>query len=221
MVGQFKKEMDFAFVRIVLKSVFYGEPYIVLEKYAQSFRNPDILAKMVESAFNWVLKGQGVIVKLEPWEPNKQVMWLLDYEESYMTEMQKMKKEDLIMIGYEDALERHQKLEAKKKKRQIKKAKSIKDYILFKDKALVMKLLRHHVSKFRLSKKVAMPFRLFMERKITKRIPFKLVLTEMPELKGKISKTRYNHWTDKMVSSYKGDSDYEALEKEIDDLLKD
>ena len=201
MVGQFKKEMDFAFVRIVLKSVFYGEPYIVLEKYAQSFRNPDILAKMVESAFNWVLKGQGVIVKLEPWEPNKQVMWLLDYEESYMTEMQKMKKEDLIMIGYEDALERHQKLEAKKKKRQIKKAKSIKDYILFKDKALVMKLLRHHVSKFRLSKKVAMPFRLFMERKITKRIPFKLVLTEMPELKGKISKTRYNHWTDKMVSS--------------------
>ena len=188
MVGQFKKEMDFAFVRIVLKSVFYGEPYIVLEKYAQSFRNPDILAKMVESAFNWVLKGQGVIVKLEPWEPNEQVMWLLDYEESYMTEMQKMKKEDLIMIGYEDALERHQKLEAKKKKRQIKKAKSIKDYILFKDKALVMKLLRHHVSKFRLSKKVAMPFRLFMERKITKRIPFKLVLTEMPELKGKISK---------------------------------
>ena len=183
MVGQFKKEMDFAFVRIVLKSVFYGEPYIVLEKYAQSFRNPDILAKMVESAFNWVLKGQGVIVKLEPWEPNKQVMWLLDYEESYMTEMQKMKKEDLIMIGYEDALERHQKLEAKKKKRQIKKAKSIKDYILFKDKALVMKLLRHHVSKFRLSKKVAMPFRLFMERKITKRIPFKLVLTEMPGIK--------------------------------------
>lgn len=221
MVGQFKKEMDFAFVRIVLKSVFYGEPYIVLEKYAQSFRNPDILAKMVESAFNWVLKGQGVIVKLEPWEPNGQVMWLLDYEESYMTEVQKMKKEDLIMIGYEDALERHQKLEAKKKKRQIKKAKSIKDYILFKDKALVMKLLRHHVSKFRLSKKVAMPFRLFMERKITKRIPFKLVLTEIPELKGKISKTRYNHWTDKMVSSYKGDSDYEALEKEIDDLLKD
>lgn len=221
MVGQFKKEMDFAFVRIVLKSVFYGEPYIVLEKYAQSFRNPDILAKIVESAFNWVLKGQGVIVKLESWEPNKQVMWLLDYEESYMTEVQKMKKEDLIMIGYEDALERHQKLEAKKKKRQIKKAKSIKDYILFKDKALVMKLLRHHVSKFRLSKKVAMPFRLFMERKITKRIPFKLVLTEMPELKGKISKTRYNHWTDKMVSSYKGDSDYEALEKEIDDLLKD
>ena len=221
MVGQFKKEMDFAFVRIVLKSVFYGEPYIVLEKYAQSFRNPDILAKMVESAFNWVLKGQGVIVKLEPWEPNEQVMWLLDYEESYMTEVQKMKKEDLIMIGYEDALERHQKLEAKKKKRQIKKAKSIKDYILFKDKALVMKLLRHHVSKFRLSKKVAMPFRLFMERKRSLTGLTASLMTEMPELKGKISKTRYNHWTDKMVSSYKGDSDYEALEKEIDDLLKD
>ena len=66
-----------------------------------------------------------------------------------------------------------------------------------------------------------MPFRLFIERKIMKRVPFKLVLQEMPELVGKVSKTRYNHWTDKMVSSYKGDSDYEALEKEIDDLLKD
>ena len=66
---------------------------------------------------------------------------------------------------------------------------------------------------------VAMPFRLFMERKIMKRVPFKLVLQEMPELVGKVSKTRYNHWTDKMVSSYKGDSDYEALEKEIEGLL--
>ena len=112
MVGQFKKDMDFAFVRIVLKSVFYGEPYLVIEKYAQSFRNPDILARMVESAFNWVLKGQGVVMKLEPWEPEEQVMWLLDYEESYMTEIQKMKREDLVMIGYEDALERHRKLEA-------------------------------------------------------------------------------------------------------------
>ena len=207
MVGQFKKDMDFAFVRIVLKSVFYGEPYLVLEKYAQSFRNPDILARMVESAFNWVLKGKGVKLVLEPWEPDEQVMWLLDYEESYTTEIQKMKKEDLVMIG--------------KKKRQIKKAKSIKDYILLKDKALVMKLLRQYVNKFHLSKKVAMPFRLFMERKIMKRVPFKLVLQEMPELVGKVSKTRYNHWTDGLVSSYKGDSDYEALEKEIDDLLKD
>ena len=221
MVGQFKKEMDFAFVRIVLKSVFYGEPYLVLEKYAQSFRNPDILARMVESAFNWVLKGQGVKLVLEPWEPNEQVMWLLDYEESYTTEIQKMNKEDLVMIGYEDALERHRKLETKKQKRRINKAQSFKDYILIKNKPKVMNLLRRKFVKKLSPKMIAMHFRLLIDRKIMKRVPFKLVLQEMPELVGKVSKTRYNHWTDNMASSYEGDSDYEALEKEIDDLLKD
>ena len=219
MVGQFKKDMDFAFVRIVLKSVFYGEPYLVLEKYAQSFRNPDILARMVESAFNWVLKGQGVVMKLEPWEPEEQVMWLLDYEESYMTEIQKMKREDLVMIGYEDALERHRKLEAKKQKRHIKKGKSIKDYILIKNKPKVMNLLRKEIKKALSPKQVAMPIRLLIDRMIMKRAPFKLMLTEIPELEGKISDTRYNHWTDKMQSSYQGDEDYEALDKEIDSLI--
>ena len=219
MVGQFKKDMDFAFVRIVLKSVFYGEPYLVIEKYAQSFRNPDILARMVESAFNWVLKGQGVVMKLEPWEPEEQVMWLLDYEESYMTEIQKMKREDLVMIGYEDALERHRKLEAKKQKRHIKKGKSIKDYILIKNKPKVMNLLRKEIKKALSPKQVAMPIRLLIDRMIMKRAPFKLMLTEIPELEGKISDTRYNHWTDKMQSSYQGDEDYEALDKEIDSLI--
>ena len=214
MVGQFKKDMDFAFVRIVLKSVFYGEPYLVIEKYAQSFRNPDILARMVE-----VLKGQGVVMKLEPWEPEEQVMWLLDYEESYMTEIQKMKREDLVMIGYEDALERHRKLEAKKQKRHIKKGKSIKDYILIKNKPKVMNLLRKEIKKALSPKQVAMPIRLLIDRMIMKRAPFKLMLTEIPELEGKISDTRYNHWTDKMQSSYQGDEDYEALDKEIDSLI--
>ena len=206
MVGQFKKDMDFAFVRIVLKSVFYGEPYLVIEKYAQSF-------------FNWVLKGQGVVMKLEPWEPEEQVMWLLDYEESYMTEIQKMKREDLVMIGYEDALERHRKLEAKKQKRHIKKGKSIKDYILIKNKPKVMNLLRKEIKKALSPKQVAMPIRLLIDRMIMKRAPFKLMLTEIPELEGKISDTRYNHWTDKMQSSYQGDEDYEALDKEIDSLI--
>ena len=219
-VGQFKKDMDFAFVRILLHSAFYGEPYLVLERYAQSFRNPDILAKMVESAFNYVLKGSGVEMKLEPWESEENIMWLLDYEVSYMNEMQKMKKEDLVMIGYEEALERHLKQEAKKKKRQIKKSQNIKDYILHKNKNSVLKLLRRIVRKSSSPKKVAMPFRLLIDRMIMKRAPFKLVLSEIPELEGRISDTRYNHWTDDRTSSYQGDSDYEELNKELDNLIK-
>ena len=89
MVGQFKKGWDFAFVRIMLHSVIYHEPYLVVEKCSQSLRNPDTLARMVESAFNWVLKGQGLQMKLEPWEPTEKVTWLLDYEMSYLEEMEK------------------------------------------------------------------------------------------------------------------------------------
>ena len=146
-------------------------------------------------------------------------MWLLDYEESYMTEIQKMKREDLVMIGYEDALERHRKQEAKKQKRRINKPQSFKDYILIKNKPKVMNLLRKEIKKALSPKQVAMPIRLLIDRMIMKRAPFKLMLTEIPELEGKISDTRYNHWTDKMQSSYQGDEDYEALDKEIDSLI--
>ena len=134
MVGQFKKDMDFAFIRIVMKSKIYVEPYIVVEKYSQSFRNPDILAKMVERAFNWVLRGKGVEIKLEPWEPEEQVMWLLDYEESYLIEMEKARKEDLIMVGYEDALEYYMKQQEeqkqpKKGKKSANKTDRVENYI--------------------------------------------------------------------------------------------
>ena len=104
MVGQFKKGMDFAFVRIMFHSVIYHEPYIVVEKCSQSLRNPDTLARMVEGAINWVLKGQGLQIKLEPWKQTETVMWLLDYEISYLEEMEKADPADLIMIGYEEAL---------------------------------------------------------------------------------------------------------------------
>ena len=115
MVGQFKNGMDFAFLRIMLHSAIYHEPYLIVEKCSQSLRNPDTLARMVESAFNWVLKGQGVQIKLEPWDPTENVTWLLDYEVSYLKEMEKANPADLIMIGYEEALMMRRILEAMKK----------------------------------------------------------------------------------------------------------
>ena len=88
---------------------------------------------MVESAFNWVLKGQGLQMKLEPWEPTEKVTWLLDYEMSYLEEMEKADPADLIMIGYEEALKMRRILEAMKEESQkhkiIKKSDDIRTYI--------------------------------------------------------------------------------------------
>ena len=69
-------------------------------------------------------------------------------------------------------------------------------------------------------KMISMPFRLLINREITSHIPYKLVLKEMPQLKGKISKTRYNHWTNEFESSYDGDSDYEKMEKYLNSILQ-
>ena len=218
-VGQFKKDMDFAFVWIVLKSALYGEPYLVLGKYSQSFHNPDILAKIVESAFNWVLKGKGVKLVLEPWETDEKIMWAVDYNQSYMNEMTHIDPSDLILVGYEDALEDYMMKLAKRGKQKINKEKGFKDYILFQDKNLVMRLVRQQIKNTSSPKRIAMPFRLLNDRKIVNRIPYKIVVSEYPELEGNISETRYNYWTNAIISSYEGDLDYIELNKEIDSLL--
>ena len=216
-VGQFKKDLDFAFVRILLHSVFYGEPYLVFEKYAQSFRNPDILAKMVESAFNWVLKGSGMEMKLEPWEPEENIMWLLDYEVSYMNEMHKMKKEDLIMIGYEEALELHRELEAMKgesrKPKVSKKSDDILTYILADNKEAVAWFLHEALKGQKTPKGIARPFRFLFDHKLSDHIPYKAVMKEFPELEGLIKERSYNNWTNPNSTSYDRDPQYQKMEE--------
>ena len=217
MVGQFKKGMDFAFVRIMFHSVIYHEPYIVVEKCSQSLRNPDTLARMVESAFNWVLKGQGLQMKLEPWEPTEKMTWLLDYEMSYLEEMEKADPADLIMIGYEEALKMRRILEAmkeeSKKHKIIKKSDDIRTYILTENKEGIIQFLHQAVKGQKTAKEIARPFRLLLDLMLTDRIPHKAVIKEFPELKGLIKERRYNHWTNPNSSSYDDDPYYKKMKE--------
>ena len=209
MVGQFKKGWDFAFVRIMLHSVIYHEPYIVVEKCSQSLRNPDTLARMVESAFNWVLKGQGLQMKLEPWEPTEKVTWLLDYEMSYLEEMEKANPADLIMIGYEEALKMRRILmtmkEESKKPKIIKKSDDIWTYILTENKEGIIRFLHQAVKGQKTAKGIARPFRFLFDHQFTEHIPFKAVMKEFPELKGLIKERSYNDWTNPNSTSYDND----------------
>ena len=215
MVGQFKKGWDFAFVRIMLHSVIYHEPYIVVEKCSQSLRNPDTLARMVESAFNWVLKGQGLQMKLEPWEPTEKVTWLLDYEMSYLKEMEKANPADLIMIGYEEALKMRRILEAmkeeSKKPKIIKKSDDIWTYILTENKEGIIRFLHQAVKGQKTAKGIARPFRFLFDHQFTEHIPFKAVMKEFPELKGLIKERSYNDWTNPNSTSYDNDPQYKKI----------
>ena len=215
MVGQFKKGWDFAFVRIMLHSVIYHEPYIVVEKCSQSLRNPDTLARMVESAFNWVLKGQGLQMKLEPWEPTEKVTWLLDYEMSYLEEMEKANPADLIMIGYEEALKMRRILmtmkEESKKPKIIKKSDDIWTYILTENKEGIIRFLHQAVKGQKTAKGIARPFRFLFDHQFTEHIPFKAVMKEFPELKGLIKERSYNDWTNQNSTSYDNDPQYKKI----------
>ena len=217
MVGQFKKGWDFAFVRIMLHSVIYHEPYLVVEKCSQSLRNPDTLARMVESAFNWVLKGQGLQMKLEPWEPTEKVTWLLDYEMSYLKEMEKANPADLIMIGYEEALKMRRILEAmkeeSKKPKIIKKSDDIWTYILTENKEGIIRFLHQAVKGQKTAKGIARPFRFLFDHQFTEHIPFKAVMKEFPELKGLIKERSYNDWTNQNSTSYDNDPQYQKMKE--------
>ena len=223
MVGQFKKGMDFAFVRIMFHSVIYHEPYIVVEKCSQSLRNPDTLARMVEGAINWVLKGQGLQIKLEPWKQTETVMWLLDYEISYLEEMEKADPADLIMIGYEEALKMRRILEAMKEESQkhkiIKKSDDIRTYIPTENKEGIIQFLHQAVKGQKTPKEIVRPFRLLVDLHLTERIPFKAMMKEFPELSGLIPVRRYNNWLNSNSTSYDNDSQYVSLKNKLKSFL--
>ena len=214
-IGQEKKPTDFAFVWIVLKSVYYGEPYLVFVKFTQSFRNPDNLAKMVECAFNWELQGKGVELVLEPWAPKENTMWAFDFNMSFIKEMKTMDPNDLVLVGYEDVLEDYQMRLARKeevrKPKGIKKSDDIVTYILTDNKEAIVQFLHHALKGQKTAKGIARPFRFLFDHQLTEHIPFKAVMKEFPELKGLIKVRSYNDWTNPNSTSYDNDPQYQKM----------
>ena len=214
-IGQEKKPTDFAFVWIVLKSAYYGEPYLVFVKFTQSFRNPDNLAKMVECAFNWELQGKGVELVLEPWAPKENTMWAFDFNMSFIKEMKTMDQNDLVLVGYEDVLEDYQMRLARKeeirKPKVIKKSDDIVTYILADNKEAIVCFLHQALKGQKTAKGIARPFRFLFDQQLTEHIPFKAVMKEFPELKGLIKVRSYNDWTNPNSTSYDNDPQYKKM----------
>ena len=137
LVGQMRRALDMAQVRITLRSHYYKVPYIVLEHYTPAFRNPEILREMIKHAFNWVLEKYGLEVILEPWDTvAENIEWVADSEFSYDIELHKHPEMGELCMGFEEALkERMLKMEAekakkeKKGKKRIIKSDNIENYI--------------------------------------------------------------------------------------------
>ena len=214
-LGQYKNEMDFTYVWIVLHPIYFKEPYLVLGKNSCSVRNPDFLADMVASAFNWVLKDSGVELVMEPWDPKEERdLWYKDFSDSYANEAHHVEGSGLETFGFEDALELVMQTKLPKAKN-AKKSDDIREYFRIDDHKGLLQFLHHTVIRQKVAKSIARPFRLLYDLNLTDHIPYKAVVKEFPEVNGLMTERRYNDWTNKYSTSYDGDPIYEKLKESL------
>ena len=210
-LGQYKNEMDFTYVWVVLRPTYFKEPYLVLGNNSRSVRNPDLLADMVASAFNWVLKDSGVELVMEPWDPKEERdLWYKDFSDSYANEANHIECSDLENFGYEDALELVMQTKLPKAKN-AKKNDNIRVYFRVDDFEKLLQFLHRAVEGQKVAKDIARPFRLLYDLNLTDHIPYKAVMKEFPEVEGLLTERRYNDWTNKFSTSYNDDPIYEKL----------
>ena len=214
-LGQYKNEMDFTYVWVVLRPTYFKEPYLVLGNNSRSVRNPDLLADMVASAFNWVLKDSGVELVMEPWDPKEERdLWYKDFSDSYANEANHVECSDLENFGYEDALELVMQTKLPKAKN-AKKNDNIRVYFRVDDFEKLLQFLHRAVEGQKVAKDIARPFRLLYDLNLTDHIPYKAVMKELPEVEGLLTERRYNDWTNKFSTSYDGDPIYEKLKESL------
>ena len=223
-VGQFRDQLDFAYVRIILNSFLYKEPYLVFERYDFVVRNPDYLADMVTKAFNWVLKGSGLMVSLEPWESQEVVIkWCWDYALSYEYQLRLIKGANLIRAGYEDSLEESKKKEAKKRKRKEAHAMTeenefdILNYMSskVKNKPKLLDWLDEKVKGQNLPRGMMRPVRFLINKKLMKGLPIS-AFNRRYHKEGLISVSSFNNYTNDQYECFVNDPIYDDMEENFE-----
>ena len=194
-VGQFKNGCDYAVVAINIKSLNY-EPYVVLADYPPSFTSPDILAEMIERAFNWVLADSDLKVVLEPWDCSDgktAVMWKRDCVDTYMS-IRKRGSENM-MIGFG-----HEKLV-----KVPKEPESFRDYLNVPEekKDAVMELAHKVMDKLVSAKAVMRIVEAMIKTVLRERPPYQVFANEFGEGRGR-SSTSYSENTNRNL--YDNDS---------------
>jgi len=226
-VGTMEKPLDFARAIIVIHSHMYKVPYIVLERYRHISSNPDVMAKMIERAFNWVLEGSGVKVILERWDTKGEIIqYHRDFARSWDIELNKCNGKYLVKLGYEDALEVHKHKEAEIKNG--RKSDDIMDYIVHPNKEAIAEFIRQTIKVLKSAKEIARPIRLLCEYKVfveytpdgeQYRLPYKAFIKAFPEVKGLITMKRYNDWTNILRTSYEDNARHNNLKAQIENIL--
>ena len=212
LVGQMRRPLDMAKVRITLRSHYYKVPYIVLEHYTPAFRNPEILREMIKHAFNWVLEKYGLEVILEPWDTvAENINWVADSEFSYDIELYKHPEMGAICMGFEEALkERMLKMEAEKAKNKEKEPELYMDFITVENKNDIL-TLAHELSDGERDAKSVMRVQYAMfDAKVIMKPPHVVFQNEFGRGEGR-SSSSYSEYFNSKAGVFKNDKEYERI----------
>ena len=225
LVGQMRRPLDMAKVRITLRSHYYKVPYVVLEHYTPAFRNPEILREMITRAFNWVLEKYGLEVMLEPWDTvAENIEWVADSEFSYDIELHKHPEMGELCMGFEEALkERMLKMEAekakkeKKGKKRIIKSDNIENYISKKiaHKERVIAWLDEEEKGMVSPIDIMRPVRFLEDIEVMNR-PTIDAFNKRYHKEGLISVASFNFYANTDKECYINDEQYKDIEKNFD-----
>ena len=228
-VGTMERPLDFARVLIVLHSHMYKVPYIVLERYRHISNNPDVMAKMIERTFNWVLRDTCVRVVLERWDTKGEYIdYHKDSRASWDIELDKSEGEFLVKMGCEDVFEVQKHKDTKKKNNNKKKSDDIRYYIHHPNEDAIMDFIRKGIKGMILPKDIARPIRVLRDHQIfladdgdddNDRLPYNAFIKAFPEVKDLITARAYNDWTNPNRKEYKNDKIFKKLEKELEKIL--
>ena len=174
------KQGDFtnnATVRVISKSYMYKIPYLVIEDYYPTVKNVDLMAKIVQRAFNNGLKEYGLEVILEPLESEEPILWLLDFEISYKKELKKRPEIAKTCKGHQEAVEYAAKIKELEEKEPVKtkrsnKSDDIRIYIKKGKKEFIVNWLHRVLMGLSSQKEISMPFRLLFDLEVTCHIPY-------------------------------------------------
>lgn len=119
------------------------EPYVAIVDNSGVFESIDVVADMVARSLNWVYKGSGITLKLEPWIPAKGevIQWGRDCNEAHNLAMLNSSiiiDEDLeLETCVEHIIKKHTKKKSVSptKKESADEKKSLRDVIIDKSKA--------------------------------------------------------------------------------------
>lgn len=228
MVGECNHPTDSACVRIVLNSVNYGVSYMVIYDYQRCFSDADILAKMIVSSFNEVMKDSGEEMTFEPWDTKGvKIKYFADSEITYNNQIHETMGKNVSKLGYEEVLAHYKREKAKNDKRKIanaeKKKERFDEFIENEEKVKpILKFIHESLKNCWTPKSIGLTFRLLRDQEITgsSAIPFSIVKKEFKELKGRLSSSSYYFWVNKIeFEKYKKDPYYNKIQGDIKKIM--